>query len=70
MAPRDKELTIGDIPDYNNKIVIVTDAQDLGLNDGVNATPVPPNTHNQYKEPKQNNLCPKLRQYLHKKTII
>ena len=42
MAPSDMELTIGDIPDYNNKIVIDTAAQDLGLNDSVNAMPVPP----------------------------
>ena len=31
MAPSDMELTIGDIPDYNNKIVIATAVQDLGL---------------------------------------
>ena len=42
MAPSDMELTIGDIPDYNNKIVIATAVQDLGLNDGVNATLVSP----------------------------
>ena len=30
MAPSDMELTIGDIPDYNNKIVIATAAHDLG----------------------------------------
>ena len=29
MATSDMELTIGNIPDYNNKFVIVTAAQDL-----------------------------------------
>ena len=38
MASSDMELTIDDIPDYSNKIVIATAAQDLGQNDGVNAT--------------------------------
>ena len=36
------ELRIGTIHDYNNEIVIATDAQDLVLNDGVNTKPVPP----------------------------
>ena len=42
MATSDMELTIGDIPDNNNKIVIPTASQDLDLNDGVNAMPVQP----------------------------
>ena len=42
MTPSDMELTIGDIPDYNDKIVIAAAAQDWGLNDGVNEMPVPP----------------------------
>ena len=42
MSPSDMELRIGTIQDYNNEIVIATDAQDLGLNDGVNTKPVPP----------------------------
>ena len=38
---------IGTIQDYNNEIVIATDAQDLRLNDGINTKPVPPKqTHN------------------------
>ena len=41
MAPSHMEITIGDMPDYNNKIAIATAAQDLGLNDCVNAMPVP-----------------------------
>ena len=41
------ELRIGTIQDYNNEIVIATDAQDLGLNVSVNTKPVPPKqTHN------------------------
>ena len=36
------KLTIGDIPDYNNKIVIATAAHDLGRKEGVKATIVPP----------------------------
>ena len=42
MSPSNMELLIGTIQDYNNEIVIATDAQDLGLNDGVNTKPVPP----------------------------
>ena len=43
MAPSNTELTVGDIPDYTNKLVLATAAQDLGLNNGVhvNTTPVP-----------------------------
>ena len=47
MSPSNKELRIGTIQDYNYEIVIATDAQDLGLNDGVNTKPIPPKqTHN------------------------
>ena len=47
MSPSNMELRIGTIQDYNNEIVIATDAQDLGLNDGVNTNPIPPKqTHN------------------------
>lgn len=42
MSPSDMELRIGTIQDYNNEIVIATDAQELGLNNGVNTKPVPP----------------------------
>ena len=47
MAPSNTELTVGDIPDYINKLVLATAAQDLGLNHGVhvNTTPVPPKHH-------------------------
>ena len=36
------ELQIGTIQDYNNKIVIATEGQELGLNNGLNAEPTPP----------------------------
>ena len=36
------ELRIGTIQDYNNEIVIATDAQGLGLNSNLNTKPVPP----------------------------
>ena len=42
MCPSDMELQIGTIADYNNEIVIATDAQELGLNNGVNTKPIPP----------------------------
>ena len=42
MSPSNMELQIGTIQDYNNKIVIANDAQDLGLNNGTNAAPIPP----------------------------
>jgi hypothetical protein len=42
MCPSDMELRIGTIQDYNNEIVIATDAQELGLNNGVNTKPTPP----------------------------
>ena len=60
------ELTIGDIPDYSNKIVIPTASQDLDLNDGVNAMPVQPKHTQPVKEPKQNNLCLKIHSYPNK----
>ena len=47
MSPSNMELRIGTVQDYNNEIVIATDAQDLGLNDGVNTKSIPPKqTHN------------------------
>ena len=42
MSPSNMELRICAIQFYNNEIVIATDAQDLGLNDGVNTKPVRP----------------------------
>ena len=42
MSPSNMELRIGTIKDYNNKIVVATDDQELGLNDGVNNQPIPP----------------------------
>ena len=57
MAQSDMELTIGNIPDYNNKIVIATAAHYLGLNDGVNIMPVQP----QHTQPVQGT---KTKQYL------
>lgn len=42
MSPSDMILQIGTIADYNNKIVIATSAQTLGLNDDINIKPVAP----------------------------
>lgn len=42
MSPSNMELRIGTIMDYNNEIVIATKNQKLGLNNEVNAKPVPP----------------------------
>ena len=42
MSPSNMELRIGTIQDYNNKIVVATDNQELGLNNGVNVQPIPP----------------------------
>ena len=42
MSRSNMELQIGTIQDYNKKIVIANDAQDLGLNNGTNAAPIPP----------------------------
>ena len=36
------ELRIGTIHDYNNEIIVATDAQGLGLNNNLNTKPVPP----------------------------
>ena len=55
------ELRIGTIHDYNNEIVIATDAQDLGLNDGVNTKPIPPKQTCSFKE--------HLLEHLHKKHL-
>ena len=60
MSPSNMELRIGTIQDYNNEIVIVTDAQDLGLNDGVNTKSIPPNKLTMFKE--------HLLEHLHNKT--
>ena len=35
MTPSNMELTVGDIPDYINKLVLATAAHDLGLNNDV-----------------------------------
>ena len=42
MSPSNMELRIGTIQDYNNEIIIATDKQKLGLNNGLNAKPIPP----------------------------
>ena len=42
MSPSNMELRIGTIQDYNNEIIVATDAQGLGLNDNLNTKPVPP----------------------------
>ena len=42
MSPSNMELRKGTLQGYNNQIVIATDAQDIGLNNGVNAKQVPP----------------------------
>ena len=42
MSSSNMELRIRTIQDYNNEIVIATDAQDLVLNAGVNTKPIPP----------------------------
>ena len=42
MSPSNMELRIGTIQDYNNKIIVATDAQGLGLNNNLNTKPVPP----------------------------
>ena len=41
MSPSNMELRIGTIQDYNNKNVVATDKQFLGLNNNVNLTPIP-----------------------------
>ena len=41
MSPSDMELQIGIIQNYNNEIVIATSDQKLGLNNEINAKPVP-----------------------------
>ncbi|KAL4225262.1 hypothetical protein ACF0H5_015950 [Mactra antiquata] len=45
MSPSNMELRIGTIQDYNNEIVVATDNQNLGVNNGVNNQPVPPKQH-------------------------
>ena len=42
MFPSNMELQKGTLQGYNNEIVIATDAQDIGLNNDVNAKKVPP----------------------------
>ena len=42
MSPSSMELQIDTIQDYNNKIVIANDTQDLGLNNGNKEAPIPP----------------------------
>ena len=42
MSPSNMELRIGTIHDYNNEIIVATDAQGLGLNNNLNTKPVPP----------------------------
>ena len=42
MSPSDMELRIGELKDYNNKIVVATNQQELGLNNDVNTVPIPP----------------------------
>ena len=49
MSPSNMELRIGTIQDYNNKIVVATDNQELGLNNGVNVQPIPPKQHVELK---------------------
>lgn len=49
MSPSNMELRIGNIQDYNNEIVVATDQQELGLNNGVNVKPVPPKQNIQLK---------------------
>ena len=50
MSPSNLELQKGTLQGYNNEIVIATDAQDNGLNNGVNAKQVPPNRHKQSRD--------------------
>ena len=42
MSPSDMILQIGTIADYNNKIVVATSSQTLGLNGDINIKPVAP----------------------------
>ena len=46
MAPGDMLLRIGKIVGYNNKIIIATSAQSLGLNIGLNKDIIPPDAAN------------------------
>ena len=46
MAPSDMLLRIGKIAGYNNKIIIATSAQHLGLNTGLNKDVIPPDAAN------------------------
>ena len=56
MSPSNMELRIGTIQDYNNEIIVATDAQGLGLNNNQNTKPVPPKQTRLLMEPKQSNL--------------
>ena len=49
MAPSDMELRIGEIQNYNNKIIVATDYQKLGLNNDVNIQPIPTIIHTEIK---------------------
>ena len=42
MLPSNMELRMVTIQDYNNEIIVATDAQGLGLNNNLNRKPVPP----------------------------
>ena len=42
MTPSDMELRIGEIKDYNNKIVVATNKEKLGVNNSVNNETIPP----------------------------
>ena len=46
MAPGDLRLRVGKIAGYNNKIIIATGAQHLGLNKGLNEDTAPPDAEN------------------------
>ena len=42
MSPSDMEIRLGKFQDYNNKIVVATTDHNLGLNNNINTTPIPP----------------------------
>jgi hypothetical protein len=49
MSPSNMELRIGEIQNYNNKIIVATDYQKLGLNNDVNIQTIKPIQHTEIK---------------------
>ena len=56
MSASNMELRIGTIQDYNNEIIVATNAQGLGLNNNPNTIQYHQNRPRLLMEPKQSNL--------------